>query len=204
MTIHLLVPPLPLPSLILCQLCTVETTGDPSVECTVYSVQCTVYSVQCTVYSVQCTVYSVQCTLYTVHCIVNRVKSIKIIIILKIKKKNQKNSKSFNESQQISILFFCFKKLSSSSLTRSLQPTPAQNPGGKPRAGHRRSSDKILLFRFGYSVHYVQLYLHCILFTTQFEIEWRCGGHSVTKKFKTILQILRAKPKLWKKLYSYK
>ena len=33
---------------------------------------------------------------------------------------------------------------------------------------------------------------------TQFEIECRCGGHSVTKKFKTILQILLAKPKLWK------
>ena len=36
---------------------------------------------------------------------------------------------------------------------------------------------------------------------TQFEIECRCGGHSVTKKFKTILQILLAKPKLWKNLY---
>ena len=39
---------------------------------------------------------------------------------------------------------------------------------------------------------------------TQFEIECRCGGHTVTKKFKTILQILLAKPKLWKKLYFYK
>ena len=37
---------------------------------------------------------------------------------------------------------------------------------------------------------------------TQFEIECRCGGHSVTKKFMTILQILVAKPKLWKNLYS--
>ncbi len=40
--------------------------------------------------------------------------------------------------------------------------------------------------------------------TTQFEIECRCGGHSVTKKFMTILQILVAKPKLWKNLYFYK
>ena len=39
---------------------------------------------------------------------------------------------------------------------------------------------------------------------TQFEIECRCGGHSVTKKFMTILQILVAKPKLWKNLYFYK
>jgi hypothetical protein len=39
---------------------------------------------------------------------------------------------------------------------------------------------------------------------TQFEIECRCGGHSVTKKFMTILQILVAKPKLWKYLYFYK
>ena len=39
---------------------------------------------------------------------------------------------------------------------------------------------------------------------TQFKIECRCGGHSVTKKFMTILQILVAKPKLWKKLYFYK
>ena len=35
-------------------------------------------------------------------------------------------------------------------------------------------------------------------YMTQFEIECRCGGHSVTKKFKTILQLLLAKPKLWK------
>ena len=41
-------------------------------------------------------------------------------------------------------------------------------------------------------------------YTTQFEIECRCGGHSVTKKFKTILQILLAKPKLWKNSYIYK
>ena len=34
---------------------------------------------------------------------------------------------------------------------------------------------------------------------TQFEIERRCGGHSVIKQFKTILQILVAKPKLWEK-----
>ena len=39
---------------------------------------------------------------------------------------------------------------------------------------------------------------------TQFEIECRCGGHSVTKKFMTILKILAAKPKLWKNLYFYK
>ena len=39
---------------------------------------------------------------------------------------------------------------------------------------------------------------------TQFEIECRCGGHSVTKKVMTILQILVAKPKLWKNLYFYK
>ena len=41
-------------------------------------------------------------------------------------------------------------------------------------------------------------------FKTQFEIECRFGGHTVTKKFKTILQILLAKPKLWKNLYFYK
>ena len=34
---------------------------------------------------------------------------------------------------------------------------------------------------------------------TQFEIECRCGGNSVTKKLKTILQILLAKPKLWRR-----
>ena len=39
---------------------------------------------------------------------------------------------------------------------------------------------------------------------TQFEIENRCGEHSITKKFKTILQILLAKPKLLKNLYFYK
>ena len=39
---------------------------------------------------------------------------------------------------------------------------------------------------------------------TQFEIECRCGGHSVPKKFMTILQILVAKPKLWKIFYLYK
>ena len=39
---------------------------------------------------------------------------------------------------------------------------------------------------------------------TQFEIECRCGRHSVTKKFMTILQILVAKTKFWKKLYFYK
>jgi hypothetical protein len=39
---------------------------------------------------------------------------------------------------------------------------------------------------------------------TQFEIECRCGGHSVTKKFMTILQILVAKTKWWKNLYFYK
>ena len=39
---------------------------------------------------------------------------------------------------------------------------------------------------------------------TQFEIECRFGGHSVTKKFKTIWQILLAKPKLWNNLYFYK
>ena len=39
---------------------------------------------------------------------------------------------------------------------------------------------------------------------TQSEIECRCGGHSVTKKSKIILQILLAKPKLWKSLYFYK
>ena len=38
---------------------------------------------------------------------------------------------------------------------------------------------------------------------TQFDIEFRCGGHSVTKKFMTILQILLAKPKLWKKKSLY-
>ena len=50
------------------------------------------------------------------------------------------------------------------------------------------------------------LYLMCLmlLYKTQFEIECRCCGHSVTKKLKTILQILRAKPKLWKNLYFYK
>ena len=39
---------------------------------------------------------------------------------------------------------------------------------------------------------------------TQFEIEFRFGGHTVTKKFKTILQILLAKPKQRKNLYFYK
>ena len=39
---------------------------------------------------------------------------------------------------------------------------------------------------------------------TQFEIECMCGGHSVTKKFMTILQILVAKLKLWRNLYFYK
>ena len=56
------------------------------------------------------------------------------------------------------------------------------------------------------------LYLICIplpypiinWYTTQFETECRCGGHSVTKKFKTILQIVLAKPQLWKNLYFYK
>ena len=38
---------------------------------------------------------------------------------------------------------------------------------------------------------------------TQFEIVCRFGGHSVTKKFKTIWQILLAKPKLWKNLYLH-
>ena len=32
-------------------------------------------------------------------------------------------------------------------------------------------------------------------YNTQFEIECRCGRHSVTKKIMTILQILVAKPK---------
>ena len=39
---------------------------------------------------------------------------------------------------------------------------------------------------------------------TQFEIGSRCGGHSVNKNCMTILQILVAKPKLWKILYFYK
>ena len=39
---------------------------------------------------------------------------------------------------------------------------------------------------------------------TQFEIECRCGGHSVTKKLMTILKILVAKPELWKLLNFYK
>jgi hypothetical protein len=39
---------------------------------------------------------------------------------------------------------------------------------------------------------------------SQFEIECRFGGHSVTKMFMTILQILVAKPNLWKNLYFYK
>ena len=38
-----------------------------------------------------------------------------------------------------------------------------------------------------------------ILRMTQFEIECRCGKQSVTKKLKTILPILLAKPKLGKK-----
>ena len=38
---------------------------------------------------------------------------------------------------------------------------------------------------------------------TQFENECRCCGPSVTKKFKTILQIFLVKPKLWKNLYFY-
>ena len=39
---------------------------------------------------------------------------------------------------------------------------------------------------------------------TQFEIEYRCGGHRGTKKPKTILKILLSKPKLWrKKNYSF-
>ena len=36
---------------------------------------------------------------------------------------------------------------------------------------------------------------------TQFEIECRCGRHSVTKKFMTILQILVDKLKSWKNIY---
>ena len=39
---------------------------------------------------------------------------------------------------------------------------------------------------------------------TPFEIECRYGGHSVTKKFKTILQTFVAKAKSWKYLYFYK
>ena len=42
------------------------------------------------------------------------------------------------------------------------------------------------------------------LIKTQFEIECRCCGKSVTKKFKTILKILPAKPILWKNLYFNK
>ena len=38
----------------------------------------------------------------------------------------------------------------------------------------------------------------------EIEIEWRCGGHSVTKKFMTILKILVAKHKWWKNLYFNK
>ena len=33
---------------------------------------------------------------------------------------------------------------------------------------------------------------------TQFEIKCRCHGHRITKKFRTIFQMLVAKPKLWK------
>ena len=50
----------------------------------------------------------------------------------------------------------------------------------------------------------IQLLSHSKTGTTQFEIECRCGGHSVTKQFMTIYQILVSKPKLWKKLYFYK
>ena len=39
---------------------------------------------------------------------------------------------------------------------------------------------------------------------TKFEIECSCGGHRVTKKCMTILQILVAKPKLWKKFIFLK
>ena len=39
---------------------------------------------------------------------------------------------------------------------------------------------------------------------TQFEIECQCGGHSDTKKFMTILQILVFKSNLWKNLYLFK
>ena len=40
--------------------------------------------------------------------------------------------------------------------------------------------------------------------TTQFEIECRFSGHTVTKNVKTALQILLAKPKICKNLYFYK
>ena len=42
-----------------------------------------------------------------------------------------------------------------------------------------------------------------VCYMTQFVIECRCSRHSVTKKFKTILQMLPAKPKLWKKLFFF-
>ena len=44
---------------------------------------------------------------------------------------------------------------------------------------------------------YTASYLvHLVMHKTEFEIECRCGGHSVTKEFLTILQILVAKSKL--------
>ena len=46
----------------------------------------------------------------------------------------------------------------------------------------RKETEKSLLVRESYKIEL-------------FEIESRCGGHSVTKKFMTILQILVAKPK---------
>ena len=45
------------------------------------------------------------------------------------------------------------------------------------------------------------LHLNTLNPMTQFEIELRYGGHSVTKQFMTIFKKLVAKPKSWKNLY---
>ena len=45
------------------------------------------------------------------------------------------------------------------------------------------------------------LYLNTLNPITQFEIELRYGGHSVTKQLMTIFKKLVAKPKSWKNLY---
>ena len=47
----------------------------------------------------------------------------------------------------------------------------------------------------------IMLCLNTLNPMTQLELEIRYGGHSVTKQFMTIFQILVAKPKSWKHLY---
>ena len=63
-----------------------------------------------------------------------------------------------------------------------------------------------------YHAEYIRIFIHPISMVTNIfgysfvqKIDIRPTlGHTVTKKFKTILQKLLAKPKLWKNLYFYK